>query len=195
MAIVGARVNRQPVKQSQPDIARLLIPTEFHPNGRIQIDPSTGMVRMPKRNVLYKTKKRVRGVVKEVEENGGHAKADDSVWRIALGGPARYFWKLLRDEMSYRLRGSKSVSAPTLTDEELTEARQFVAFLLDAKSKNESVLPQNFLKTTTGREYDHGVTKRDEFREIDRAFSSWLKKKDGALTDLPQITDAFFLLD
>ena len=183
MAIVAKRRNFQAVNQSQPALERLLIPSDIHPNGRVQIDPKTGMPYMPQRNVLFKSKITRRGVTKEIDVNGGHARKDGSVWRIALGGPTRYMWKLLRDELAYRLRGFRVFSAPALDDGEILEARQFVAFLL----ANKDALPMDFLNS----KYDHGL--RELFAGIDKKFYTWLKKQEK-LTDLPKLSDAFFVL-
>ena len=184
MAIVAKRRNYQAVKQSQPALERLLVPTDIHPRGRVQIDPKTGMPYMPRRNILYMNRIRRRGQEINVEVNGGHAKADGSVWRIALAGPTRFIWKMLRDELAYRLRGFRVFSAPSLTDEEMVEARQFVAYLI---ANNKDALPPDFLNT----KYDHGM--REIFSGIDKQFYAWLKKQEK-LTELPKLNEAFFVL-
>ena len=190
MAIVKKRPKTQHFspQMSEPHLPSLLIPTEFHPNGRVQLDPVTRMVRMPARNILYKTKVKVHGMEREIEVNGGHAKADGSVWRIALAGPTRYFWKFLRDELAYKLRGSHSISAPMLTDEEIMEARQFVAYLLKMKEEGTSVLPGDFLN----KKYDNGL--REQFAGIDKQFYAWLKKQDLKMEELPSIQAVFAFL-
>ena len=188
MAIVAKRRNFQAVVQAQPSLHKLLIPTEFHPHGRVQINPVTGMVDMPQRNILYMNKIRRRGREIEVEVNGGHAKADKSVWRLALSGPARYFWKLMRDEMMYKLRQTRTISAPVLEDAEMMEARQFVSYLLARKEKGEKALPEDFLN----QKYDHGM--REKFEEINKGFYDWLKKSSTKIGDLPKITDVFVFL-
>ncbi len=188
MAIVAKKrkVEGQ-LKGPQVNVLKLMQPTDIHPNGRIQLDAATGTIKGPRNNVLYKTKKRINGREVELSVNGGHARATDSVWRIALSGPSRYFWKLMRDEMAYRLRGIRSTSAPKLDDGELLEARQFVAYLLDTKAANEQVLPADFMN----KKHNHGM--RDIFTAIDAGFYAWLKKQEN-LTDLPPVTAAFVFL-
>src|SRR3990167_208797 len=117
--------------KSQANLQLLLIPTDIHPQGRVKLDPETNMPVRPKRNVLYMTTIRKNGVERQIEVNGGHAKSDNSVWRVALAGPTRYIWKYLRDELKYKLeggdaRGRKKISTPILTTEEMYEARLFV---------------------------------------------------------------------
>lgn len=172
MAIVAKKRRTEGRVITQINLQKLLIPTEFHPKGRVQIDTATGMVVGPRNNVLYKTKKKIGGREVELPVNGGHAKTEGSVWRVGLSGPARYFWKMLRDEMAYRLRGSRAITAPKLMDEELQEAREFVAYLLTMKADNKEVLPGDFLNP----KYDLGM--RDIFSSINKGFYAWKKKQD-----------------
>lgn len=187
MAIVAKKrkVEGQ-LKGPQPNVLKLLTPTEFHPNGRIQME--AGRIKGPQSNIIAKlTRKTQDGRTVELPVNGGHVRADGSVWRVALRGPARYVWKLMRDEMAYRLRGSKAITAPRLVDEEFLEARQFAAFLLAKQAEGKSALPPDFLN----RKFDLGM--RERFDEIDAAFYAWRKKQDK-LTDLPPVTAVFALL-
>lgn len=186
MAIVAKKRRTEGRIITQVNLQKLLIPTEFHPKGRVQLDVETGMIKGPRNNVLYKTKKKIGGREIELPVNGGHAKNDGSVWRVALNGPARYFWKLLRDEMAYRLRGSRSISAPKLVDEELVEAREFVAYLLAKKAEQKDILPGDFLNA----KYDHGM--REDFEEINKGFYAWKKKQDKI--ELPTLQAVFQFL-
>lgn len=187
MAIVAKKRKIEgQLKGPQPNVLKLLTPTEFHPNGRIQME--AGRIKGPKNSVLYKTTRRTQnGQTVEQVVNGGHALADNSVWRIALSGPARYFWKLMREETAYRLRGSKAIIAPRLTDGELLEARQFVAYLLVMQTEGKEGLPQDFLN----RKFDHGMHER--FAKINEGFYAWLKKQKD-LKDLPPVTAVFTFL-
>lgn len=188
MAIKARGLKQEGRMISNYNLQNLLLPSEFHPTGRIKVDPTTGLPIGPKNNVLYTNAKRMpSGRVREIPVNGGHAKADGSVWRVALAGPTRYIWKLMRDELAYRLRGSRSITAPTLTDEETAEARLFVAFLLATSKEGATVLPQNFLDKKT----DFGM--RETFAQIDEQFYKWLKKQDKT-PEMPNIAAVFQFL-
>lgn len=189
MAIVSKRRNSERKVVTQINLQKLLLPTDFHPEGRVQLDPVTRMPANPRNNVLYRTKRRVHGREVEMDVNGGHAKQPGSAWRVALKGPARYFWKLMRDELAYRLRGSRSITAPKLNDEELLEARQFVAFLQASSKEGATVLPGDFLNP----KFDHGM--RDDFKALDEQFYKWLKKADKKdLESLPRLQEVFAFL-
>lgn len=186
MAIVAKKRRTEGRVITQVNLQKLLIPTEFHPKGRVQLDAATGMIKGPRNNVLYKTRKKIGGREIELPVNGGHAKNEGSVWRVALNGPARYFWKMLRDEMAYRLRGSRAITAPKLEDAELLEARQFVAYLLAKQAEGEKVLPGDFLNP----KYDHGM--RETFEEINKGFYKWIKKQENL--ELPPLQAVFQFL-
>lgn len=166
---------------TQVNLQKLLMPSEFHPEGRVKLDPKTRMPEMPKRRVLYMDKVRATGRDREV--NGGHALANDSVWRTGLGGPARYIWKFMRDEMNYRLKGSRVISAPPLTEEESLEARQFVTFCLSEKA-----LPSDFLS----KKYDQDQKTREMFRDLDKKFYAWKEKQEKV--ELSQYSEVFAFL-
>ena len=168
--------------KSQANLQKLLIPTDIHPTGRVTIDPKTGMPKAPKRNVLGYGER----AGKKIEINGGHALADDSVWRIALGGPARWYWKVMRDELSRRLHGKTAISAPTLTDGEMREARLFTAYCLKMREEGKKVVPDDFLN----KKYD--LELKDTFNEINKGFYSWLKDNKDA--ELAKVTDIFAFL-
>src|SRR3990167_10193675 len=147
MALGKMRVRTEQRVDTQVNLQKLLIA------GRIQLadlDPKTKMVKMPPRNVLYEAK--IPNSQRMREVNGGHAKAEGSVWRIALGGPARYIWKIMRDQCNYVIQGKRSISAPPLTMEEMKEAREFVTFALDARKEQKSIVPDDFLND----KYDNG---------------------------------------
>lgn len=163
---------------TQVNLQKLIMPSEAHPEGRVQLDPKTHMPKMPKRRVLHMDVVKATGRPREV--NGDHALADDSVWRIALGGPSRYIWKFMRDEINHRLKGTRSISAPMLTEEEALEARQFVTFLIATKS-----LPSDFLS----KKYDQDQKTKDMFQEVDKKFYDWKKKQEKI--ELSQITEVF----
>lgn len=148
-------------KGGKADVEKLLEHTDIHPEGRIQIDPATGKIRNPKNNVLFKKKVQVKldGMTvaeKEIEVMGGHVKAENSVWRIALKGPSRYHWKVIQDDERFRFRGIASKSAPVLENEELKEYQYFRVFLAE-----------------TGM-----IVEEQKWDETDKQFYAWLKKQD-----------------
>ena len=163
---------------TQTNLQKLLL------SGRVTIDPETKMPYMPKRNVLYMDT--VPNSRRPREVNGGHAKTDGSVWRVALAGPARYIWKLMKDEVNYRVFNKRVISAPILTQEEMQEAREFVTFVLEKRKESESVLPDDFLN----EKYDFG--KRSTFNEIDKHFYKW--KKSQNKIELSRLSDVFAFL-
>lgn len=166
---------------TQVNLQKLLMPSEFHPDGRVQLDPKTRMPKMPKREVLYMDTVKATGRPREV--NGSHALAEGSVWRTGLAGPSRYIWKFMRDEMNYRLKGSRVISAPILTEEEAKEARQFVTFVMMEKA-----LPADFLS----KKYDNDQKTRQMFRETDAKFYAWKDKQENV--ELSQLTEVFAFL-
>ena len=167
--------------QTQVNLQKLLL------SGRLKLadlDPKTSMPKMPRRNVLYEVK--LKGTNRMIEANGGHAKAEGSVWRIALAGPARYIWKIMRDEANYRVYGKRSISAPPLMPEEMIEARQFVTFVLDARKEQKSIVPDDFLSD----KYDDKKT--ELFGEMNKKFYKWLGKSEKI--ELARLTDIFAFL-
>jgi hypothetical protein len=165
---------------TQSNLQKLLL------KGRVKIDPATNMPVMPKRNVLMMG---VSPHQRPMEINGGHAKADDSVWRVALGGPSRFVWKFMKDEVDYRVKGggTRVISAPVLTQEEVIEAREFVTYVLEKRKEDKSVLPDDFLND----KYDYG--KRELFAEMDKGFYKW-KEKYGKKVELSKLSDLFAFL-
>lgn len=166
--------------KSQANLQKLLLAD------RVKIDPVTKMPVMPRRNVLYMDTVKMTGRQREV--NGGHAKADNSIWRIALGGPARYVWKLMRDETNARIKGTRVISAPTLTEEEHREAREFVSYLLSLRAENKSPLPDDFLS----QKYDYDQKTRETFGRLDEEFYVWKKKQEKV--ELARLSDVFAFL-
>ncbi len=167
--------------QTQVNLQKLLI------GGRLtlaDLDPKTSMPKMPPRNILYEAK--VPNSQRMREVNGGHAKADDSVWRIALAGPARYIWKIMRDECNYRVYGKRVISAPPLMPQEMIEARQFVAFVLAARQEQKSIVPDDFMSD----KYDNG--KKELFDDMNKKFYKWLEKNEKV--ELARLTDIFAFL-
>jgi hypothetical protein len=128
-------------KAGRPNIQKLLKPTKFHPKGRIKIDPTTGEPVNTKNNVIGTHTKVIRhesgieiGRV-EIPVNGGHAKAEGSVWRIALGGPKKYHQKVLADRERLLLYGKSEKSAPHLELEEMQEYRMYEKFLKETSQE------------------------------------------------------------
>ena len=192
MAIVSKKSQMVGQVKSQSNLQKLLLPSEFHPHGRVKLDPETNMPEMPKRNVLHKTIIKKSGRAIEIEVNGGHALAKNSVWRAALAGPTRYIWKMLRDELKFRMegpdrRGRRPSSVPTLMYEETNEARLFVAYIIAEAQESRGVLPDDFLNP----KYDHGL--RDKFAAIDEGFYEWLKTQEKDLP-LPKLTEVYQFL-
>lgn len=103
--------------------------------GRIKLTPTGEVEGAPKNNVLRINKKKIyheSGVViaeQEIEVNGGHVLAPNSVWRIALGGPKKYHEKVLKDEERKRVRGGNDISAPELEEAEAKEYADYKDFL------------------------------------------------------------------
>lgn len=176
MAVGKQKRRTEGVVKSQANLQKLLI------KGRVTIDPATNMPKMPRRNVLYMDT--VPGTNRPREVNGGHAKADNSVWRTALGGPARYIWKILHDELTYRIKNTRSISAPSLVVEEMQEAREFVTCLLEKGI----TLPDDFLNS----KHDYDQKTRELFRELDKQFYAWKGTKEKV--ELAKITDVFAFL-
>ncbi len=166
---------------SQVNLQKLLMPTEFHPDGRVQLDAKTRMPKMPKRNIAYKDV--VKRTGKEREVNGGHALAEDSVWRTGLGGPARYIYKYMRDQLHYKMKGSRVTTAPDLVEDEAKESRQFVTYALTTKA-----LPHDFLN----KKYDTDIKHREMFRDLDKKFYAWMEEQKDV--ELSRVTDIFAFL-
>lgn len=192
MAIVNKKkgITRRII--SQANLQLLLLPSEFHPNGRVQLDPKTRMPERPDRNILYTTEIEKKGKVIEVEVNGGHALEKGSVWRVALKGPTRFIWKMLRDELHYRIdgpdrKGRKSVTAPRLLTAEMSEARMYVAWLLLEAEKGTTILPDDFLS----QKYDNGM--RETFAKLDAKFYKWLEQQETP-PELAKLTDVYHFL-
>lgn len=126
---------RVEVKAGKPNLAKLLQHTRYHPKGRVEIDPATGEIVGAKNNILGYQEKIIRhesGVEigkKRVPINGGHVKADGSVWRIGLGGPKKYHEKILADLEKFELSGKMDRSAPDLEIEEAREYHLYRIFL------------------------------------------------------------------
>lgn len=126
------------VKAGKPNIAKLLKPTKYHPNGRIKMGPD-GEVEGPKNNVVRKKEKIIRhesGIEiarVEIPVNGGHVKAEGSVWRIALGGPKKYHQKLMADIERQKLTGKTDKTAPELEIEEAREYAEYRKYLAETK--------------------------------------------------------------
>lgn len=109
--------------------------------GRIKLNPDGTVVGSPKTNVLRIKKKKIlheSGVQigeQDIPVSGGHILANDSVWRIALGGPKKYHQKVLKDEERSRLFtsrggvGSNDRSAPELEEAEAKEYVEYKQFL------------------------------------------------------------------
>ena len=187
MPIVGKQKRLEGRVMSQPNIPKLMLPSEFHPNGRIQIDPVTKRPVSPDRNVLYKKEINRRGAKMVIEVNGGHALKEGSVWRIALGGPSRYLWKFMRDQMHYKMHGSRSISAPKeLMDGEMKEARAFVTYMKEEMVKGNLVVPEDFLN----KKYD--LSLKGEFVKINEKFYEWLAKQEKV--ELSPLTDVYAFL-
>lgn len=167
---------------TQVNLQNLIMPSDLHPKGRVELDPTTHMPKMPKRNVLYTDIVKNTGRTREV--NGGHALAGGSVWRTALAGPSRYVWKVMRDELNYRTKGKRVITAPDLTEEESVEAREFVTFALAEKA-----LPHDFLS----KKYDYDVKTRTMFKEVNDRFYTWKAKQDKEI-ELSKITEVFRFL-
>ena len=167
--------------KSQINLQKLILPSEFHPNGRIQLDEKTRMPKMPKRTVAYKDV--VKRTGKEREVNGGHALAEDSVWRTGLGGPARYFYKLMRDQLHFKMKGVRITTAPDLGEDEAKESRQFVTFALTTKA-----LPSDFLN----KKYATDIKHRGMFSDLDKKFYAWMEEHKDA--ELSKVTDIFAFL-
>lgn len=189
MAVGKIRTKTENKMTTQINLQRLLIPTEYHPRGRVQIDAKTGLVMGPRNGILYRQKKIGRDG-REVERivNGGHATNPGNLWRTALNGPARYIWKLMRDELAWRLRGQRLLAAPILTDEEYKDARLFVLWLLEKRKKGENVIPDDFLN----KKYD--LDKMETFRKIDGEYRTWADKLETMPDTLPAVTAVFELL-
>jgi len=166
---------------TQVNLQKLLMPSEFHPDGRVQLDEKTHMPKMPKRRVLYMDTVKATGRSREV--NGGHALKDGSVWRTGLGGPSRYIWKLMREELLFRTKGERVSLAPSLAEEESVEAREFVTFALTEKA-----LPHDFL----AKKYDHDKKTGEMFNEVDAKFYKWKEKQERV--ELSKLSDAFAFL-
>jgi len=164
------------------NLQNLLLPTEFHPKGRVVLDPKTNMPKVPKREILYMDTVKATGRKREV--NGGHAKKEGSVWRTALRGPSRYLWKAMRDEMNYRVKNTRCITAPELVEEEAYEARQFITYALVTKA-----LPYDFL----GKKHDHDKKTREMFDKVDAAFYKW-KDAQKEEVELGRISEVFKFL-
>lgn len=170
--VPGSTRTQTSKKGGRADLQSLLLHTPHHPKGRVQIDPDTGMVKNPKNNILFKKNipVKVEGQViglQEVPVNGGHAKKDGSVWRIALGGPVRYHLMVVADDYRFTYQGRNDRTAPTLTPEEFEEYQFFRTFVIDEKIK----VP---------------VTRDDQqvLNEIDEMFYTWLEGKDKETINL-----------
>lgn len=112
--------------------------------GRIKLTPTGDVEGQPQNNVLYVQEKQIKhesGIVigtQKIEVNGGHVRAIDSVWRVALSGPKKYHEKVLKDEKRKVRVGEIGFrpSTPELTDEEFAEYTEYKAFL---KEKNAEI--------------------------------------------------------
>ncbi len=167
-------------KGGRADLASLLVHTPIHPQGRVSIDPETGLIRNPKNNVLFTKKINVKadGVTlgtRDIDVNGGHAKKEGSVWRIALAGPSYYHQMVTSDDYRYTYKGTTSRTAPELTPDEHEEYQYFRAFLAANK---EVKVPLSAVHSSRDKSV-HDV--------IDKAFYAWLQKQDKSKIELPQM--------
>lgn len=103
---------------------------KLKPNGDIESVPLNNIVQKNVRPIMYQG---VKVGEKVIEVNAGHARAEGSVWRIALRGPKKYHEKVLADNIRKEgLQGGKfTPSAPDLTPEESAEYKQYVDFLAE----------------------------------------------------------------
>lgn len=162
-------------KAGKPNLEKLLIPTEFHPRGRIQIDPETGQVAGAKNNIIDYKERIIRhesgveiGRVK-IAVNGGHVTEEGSIWRIGLKGPAKYHYRVLDDAYKLRARGKQDRSAPELEYEEAKEYHLFIEYLrkeglkkaVDEQLEGKKMSPQL----------------QEDFETLNSAFYDWLKAK------------------
>ena len=161
-------------KGGKPDVAALMKPTAFHPEGRVKIDPVTREVVNPKNNVLRtKTKilKHESGIELgriEIPVNGGHVLAEGSVWRNALGGPSKYHKRVVDDNFRFRERGKKDRTAPELEYTEAKEYEMFKAYLTDTEqTENIRGLLEGAKETPRMKE---------EYKNIDADFYAWVKE-------------------
>lgn len=148
-------------KGGRVDLQSLLVHTKEHPQGRVQIDPSTGLVKNPKNSVLFMKKMKVKADnvvigLRDIEVNGGHAKAEGSVWRIALAGPAKYHAKVMADDHRFMYQGKQDRTAPELTVDEMKEYQFFRVWYKE-----------------TQPEIKEGNT-----AAVDQAFYAWLEAQD-----------------
>ena len=119
------------VQGGKPDLKKLA------KAGRIKLTPEGDVVGQPLNNVLYVQERPIRhesGIqigTQKIEVNGGHVKANGSVWRIALGGPKKYHEKVLKDEERKIMTGPIGFrpAAPTLEPEEAREYQEYKEFL------------------------------------------------------------------
>ena len=152
-------------KAGKPNLQKLLLPTKHHPDGRISIDPETGMPRNPQNNVLYIKEQIIRhesgaeiGKL-EIPVNGGHAHEKGSVWRTGLQGPKKYHQKVLQDDETYRLKGKMDRVAPEL---EIEEAKEYTLYLEFLKETGKADAPRDQLPS-------------------DADFYAWLKKEKAEI--------------
>lgn len=116
----------------KPDLQKLA------ESGRIKLTSDGKVVGVPENNVLRVNKKKIihEGVVlKEIEipVNGGHAKAEGSVWRAALKGPKKYHEMVLLDREFIERTGKKEhTMAPQLEAEEFAEYKKYLEFLKES---------------------------------------------------------------
>lgn len=159
-------------KGGRADVQSLLVHTTMHPKGRIEIDPTTGLVKNPKNNVIFKKMVNVKvdnTVIgqREVSVNGGHGRKEGSVWRIALAGPSYYHEMVTGDDYRYTYFGKNDRTAPELTAEEFEEYQYFRVW---ANQENPE-LPMNRTKSVLSRI-------ADVHDPVDKEFYTWLKKQD-----------------
>ena len=140
-------------EQSTINLKKLIKKTEFHPDGRIQLDDDREVINQ-KHNVIYVKEvainvitekgKKVKIGVEKINVNGGlvkgyHAvtgKQEDCVWRNSLNGPKRYHELVLKKaEIRRKNPTSRDQVTPTLEDAEFNEYIMYIECIKELKKK------------------------------------------------------------
>jgi hypothetical protein len=164
-------------KGGRADLQSLLLHTKYHPKGRVEIDPMTGLVKNPKNNELYKKRipVKVESTIigeKEIAVNGGHARYQDRAWRIALKGPSRYHNMIVMDDYRHTYQGRSDRTAPELTPQEHEEYLFFRSFLKENPTIKVPALRDD------GEAHD----------KVDTKFYAWLEKQDKSKIEIDPIS-------
>ena len=93
------------VQGGKPDLKKLAKAKriKLKPDGDVEGQAVNPVLEIQKKEIKHESGF-VMGVI-EIPVNGGHAHAEGSVWRVALGGPKKYHQKVLQDQRRKQVQG------------------------------------------------------------------------------------------